>query len=225
QPIMRHLVELFAAVKCFERNHTTAGRQRFGCTEGSFLITPREKPDSAAFSIAMQWTGNVEVPLQALESAPPFTWLKGCGFTFPPPRSQAAADSLYIYQHDALCWNAASCPPHCRAASKFLSAAKLAAQAAGCTALEGDARVTFTCQGPTAREDCRRNLDGEIARFNLKKRDRDVAGQLAFTITYRGNAVETCNGSAYRPGSGEGALFGPGFPDFLIKLRDDCHPR
>jgi hypothetical protein len=219
--VLQHLVSLFSAVGCSEQNHTSAGRIRFVCADGTFLITPREKPDSAAFEISLQATGDVSAPRKALGELKEAEWLARCGIKFPP--NAALAPSLYGYTPESICWNEAQCPDYCREVPKFLAAASKAAADYGCTAHEDDSRVVFTCKKPSEHPTCTYNLDGEVSRFVLPVRDQ--RHRRAFVITYRGNAVEACPGASYGPASSEDPLFGVGFPNFLVQIRNDCRPR
>lgn len=224
--VMSHLTTLFAAVGCPEQNHTTAGRQRYVCEKGSFLITPREKPDGAGFDISLQVTGDVSAPRKALADSKEAAWLIHCGVKFPP--SPVAAPTLWSYGHESGCWNDSTCPAYCRETSKFLAAAGKAATTYGCTVNEDESRILFTCKKPSKHPGCALNLDGEVSALFLPERDepeRDEQHHRAFTITYRGNAVEACPGTSFQPAGSEEKFFGVGFPNFLLQLRNDCRPR
>lgn len=105
---------------------------------------------------------------------------------------------------------------------KFLEAAGTAAKKKGCETHEAGQRVVFTCRRPAVQADCERNLDGELTGFILPV--MDGIGRPGFSVTYRGNAVETCGSGIYGPSANENAFFGVGFPDFLTEIRDRCTP-
>ncbi len=218
--VLSHLTKLFSAVNCPEQNHTTAGRRRFVCNAGSFLITPRETPDGPGFELGLQVTGDVSVPRKALGDTQEAAWLTKCGIEFPP--SLVGALTLWTYHHDSDCWNDATCPSYCRDTSKFFAAAKKAATTYGCKVNE-DERFLFTCKKPSEHPTCVLNLDGEVSRFFLA--ERDLQHHRAFAITYRGNAVEACPGTNFGRARSEDNFFGSGFPNFLLQLRNGCRPR